>query len=406
MTHLELLGVDIKKLSVVHVAGTKGKGSVCALTESIVRAHGFTTGTFISPHLVEPRERIRLQGRPISRDMFAKYFFETEALLSAKKDAPLPPFFRFLSAMAFLVFQREQVQLAVVEVGVGGRTCSTNVVHPVVTAITRLGYDHMDVLGPTLTNIAFEKAGIMKHGAPCFSSPQEPEPAAELERVAAERLVKLQYVSASDMPPGCPPLALEGEHQRSNAALALRCARFWLASKGCFVGASVETDSLCDAEQRGLAEARWRGRAQSVPWRGLTLHLDGAHTAESTSLALNWFAGKAGRREEEGAPALVCNFKPNKQVDEMLALLAARGPWGAVVFSPSAAGGAHDCSWQRGLAARWPAAAGPAHVAKNLDDALVLVRQHSPATRHVLVTGSLYLVGAALELVEWPVDDL
>jgi folylpolyglutamate synthase/dihydropteroate synthase len=103
---------------------------VCQFTESVVRAHGVSTGTFVSPHLVEPRERIRLQGRPISRDLFARYFFETEELLLAGGAGPLPPFFRFLNCMAFLVFQREKVELAVVEVGVGGRTCSTNVVTP------------------------------------------------------------------------------------------------------------------------------------------------------------------------------------------------------------------------------------------------------------------------------------
>jgi folylpolyglutamate synthase len=137
--HMRLLGVRVgeiaqcarershkrktpsEELSAIHVAGTKGKGSVCQFAESVARAHGVTTGTFVSPHLVEPRERIRLNGRPISRDLFSKYFFETAELLAAEGGV-LPPFFRFLNCMAFLVFQREGVELAVVEVGVGGES--------------------------------------------------------------------------------------------------------------------------------------------------------------------------------------------------------------------------------------------------------------------------------------------
>lgn len=171
--HLERLGVDVKKLNVLHVAGTKGfffffssfflfpsprclpyctlrvrshalplgKGSVCAMTEALLRTNGAHTGMFISPHLVEPRERIRIGGRPLSEDQFARFFWRTFDVLS--EGASVPPFFRFLNCMGFLVFQEEAVDVAVVEVGVGGRACSTNVVHPVATAVTRLGFDHM-----------------------------------------------------------------------------------------------------------------------------------------------------------------------------------------------------------------------------------------------------------------------
>ena len=107
--------MEVEALSVIHVAGTKGKGSVCAFAERLVREHGFRTGAFVSPHLVEPRERIRLDGAPISRDMFARYFWETEQRLG-QDGRPLPPFFRFLNCMAFLLFQRERVDVAVIEV--------------------------------------------------------------------------------------------------------------------------------------------------------------------------------------------------------------------------------------------------------------------------------------------------
>ena len=190
MEQLGRIGVDVARLSVVHVAGTKGKGSTVAMTEALLRQDGIKTGMFVSPHLVEPRERIRINGKPLSEAQFADFFWRT---LEGLQPSP-PPFFRFLNCMSFLVFQELAVDVAVVEVGVGGRACSTNVVSPVVTAITRLGYDHMDVLGSTLTEIAAEKAGIIKQRVPCFASPQLPEGEQELRRRAAERESELVFV--------------------------------------------------------------------------------------------------------------------------------------------------------------------------------------------------------------------
>jgi folylpolyglutamate synthase len=209
---------------------------------------------------------------------------------------------------------------------VGGRTCSTNVVAPVVTAIARLGYDHMDVLGSTLTEIAGEKAGIMKRGVPCFAALQEPEAAAALRRHSAARAAPLFFVEAA-LPPDV-ALGLAGAHQRGNAALALLVARYWLAHHArrrpapdaaadaaplpLPDAALLQLALLSDAERRALAAVSWRGRAQIVAHRQLLLHLDGAHTAESCTLATRWFVDVS--QIHQGKKALVCNFKPNKQV--------------------------------------------------------------------------------------------
>ncbi len=412
--HLSLLGVSVSSMRVLHVAGTKGKGSVSAFAESLARSHGLSTGLFVSPHLVAPRERIRLAGRPISEELFAHYFFETlHRLERGGAAAQLPPFFRFLNCMALLVFQEEKVQCAIVEVGVGGRTCSTNVVSPDATVITRLGYDHMDVLGPTLTHIAFEKAGIMKPGVVCFSALQEPEPKEELERQAVLRgAAALHFVPP--LPSGT-RLGLDGEHQRGNAALAVAATRMWMQKqndqriKEIMVPNTRDPldPALSEVEAQALATTRWPGRAQQVMYGDRThLFLDGAHTAESASLACEWFKkSTANSNHKHSKKALVCNFKPNKQVEQMMEILAAaQVPWSVVVFTPSAVSGSHDCSWQRGLAQQFPDKKTPIVVSANLTDAMRICQEHG-ATQ-VLVTGSLYLVGAALEMVKYPVDEL
>eukprot|EP00005_Dracoamoeba_jomungandri_P007395 CAMPEP_0174266844 /NCGR_PEP_ID=MMETSP0439-20130205/31636_1 /TAXON_ID=0 /ORGANISM="Stereomyxa ramosa, Strain Chinc5" /LENGTH=248 /DNA_ID=CAMNT_0015354051 /DNA_START=90 /DNA_END=833 /DNA_ORIENTATION=- len=175
--YLKRVHVQMNSLSYIHIAGTKGKGSTGAFTESILR-RGFdlTTGFYTSPNLVHPRERIRINGKPISEEKFAHYFWLCHDLLlqSSSADEALPSFFRFLTVMAFKIFFEEKVSVAIMEVGVGGRTDATNVIEkPCVTAITPLGYDHCAVLGDTIEEIAYEKAGIYKKGCVALTVPQD-----------------------------------------------------------------------------------------------------------------------------------------------------------------------------------------------------------------------------------------
>ena len=156
----------------IHVAGTKGKGSTCAMVESVLRAAGYRTGLYTSPHLHTFRERIRINGRCITEQEFASTF---ESLLPLIRDLPGISTFEAATAMAFGAFARAGVEVAVLEVGLGGRLDATNVVRPLVSVITSISYDHMNVLGDTLTEIAREKSGIIKKMVPVVSAPQPAE---------------------------------------------------------------------------------------------------------------------------------------------------------------------------------------------------------------------------------------
>jgi len=158
---------DLDKLSIIHISGTKGKGSTCAFCESILRHKGLKTGFYSSPHLMEVRERIRINGKPLPKEKFAKYFFDCWDNLCNNGDgqgkADMPAYFRFLTLMSFHVFLQEKVDVAVIEVGIGGAYDSTNIIRkPVVCGVTSLGMDHVITLGGTLESIAWQKAGIFK----------------------------------------------------------------------------------------------------------------------------------------------------------------------------------------------------------------------------------------------------
>lgn len=395
----------------------------------VVKSHGFKTGCFTSPHLVDPRERIRLNGKPISEEAFVHYFWRTYERLHERAPGgfDVPPFFRFLTCMSFLVFQEERVDASIVEVGVGGRTCSTNVVQPVVCGITHLGMDHMDVLGPTLTHIAYEKAGIMKRGVPCFTIPQVEEARIELVKQATLRESLLQVVE----PLSEATLSLEGNFQKENASLGLVLARYWIAyhsaeRRECAsmeeqrtrVKHVVDVPQVTVAERNALQQTKWRGRMQRVDMspEEMTLWLDGAHTEESVRLALSWFLDNTAGSQRKRA--LICNFKANKVYREIISLLAVQ-QWDAVVFVPLADRDRMKApdpqqTWERGLCEIWTSVAAKGgvlpQVAKNIEEGIEHVKQqkqqHGDEGMDVLVTGSLYLTGAVLEYLKWDVDDL
>eukprot|EP01104_Vermistella_antarctica_P002086 TRINITY_DN1223_c0_g1_i9.p1 TRINITY_DN1223_c0_g1~~TRINITY_DN1223_c0_g1_i9.p1 ORF type:complete len:429 (+),score=90.56 TRINITY_DN1223_c0_g1_i9:100-1386(+) len=181
--YLRRLGVsmdDMRRLSVIHVAGTKGKGSTCAFSESMLRHCGYTTGLFTSPHLVSVQERIRLNGNVLSKAMFHHYFwlvYNRLAVEAANSDSDIPPhpmYFRFCTLLSFVTFLAEKVEVAVIEVGIGGMYDSTNVVPaPVACGISTLGYDHINILGKTLPEIAAQKSGIFKPGTVAVIAPQD-----------------------------------------------------------------------------------------------------------------------------------------------------------------------------------------------------------------------------------------
>ncbi|XP_020703144.1 folylpolyglutamate synthase isoform X2 [Dendrobium catenatum] len=308
--YLKILELDepITHLKVIHVAGTKGKGSTCAFTESILRRCGFRTGLFTSPHLIDIRERFRLDGMDISEDKFLSYFWWCYNRLQEKTDddMPMPNYFRFLSLLAFKIFVAEQVHVAILEVGLGGKFDATNVVRtPIVCGISSLGYDHMEILGNTLGEIAGEKAGIFKQGVPAYTVTQPEEAMSVLKAKASQLGISLQVASPLDQ--GLlngQKLGLDGEHQYINAGLAVAMSHTWLQKTGDAEGIFSENTKSSLPEQfiRGLASASLQGRAQIVPdphfdmqssshgSGGLFFYLDGAHSPESMVECARWFS--------------------------------------------------------------------------------------------------------------------
>ncbi|XP_064325093.1 folylpolyglutamate synthase, mitochondrial isoform X2 [Phalacrocorax carbo] len=304
---------DLDRLNIIHVTGTKGKGSACAFTECILRSYGLKTGFYSSPHLVQVRERIRINGQPISKELFSKYFWLVYNRLEETKDpahASMPAYFRFLTIMAFHVFLQEKVDLAVVEVGIGGAYDCTNIIRaPVVCGVSSLGIDHTSILGDTMEKIAWQKGGIFKPGVPAFTVAQPERPLEVLRDRAQELECPLYLCPELDNFEGdhqVLELGLAGTHQRSNAALALQLARTWLQRRGCWglgelkevpPGAELAGRPVplapafrpTDAMIQGLRDTEWLGRTQVLPRGPVTWYLDGAHTTSSIQACVRWF---------------------------------------------------------------------------------------------------------------------
>ncbi|XP_066223172.1 folylpolyglutamate synthase, mitochondrial isoform X1 [Saccopteryx leptura] len=302
---------DLDRLNIIHITGTKGKGSTCAFTECILRSYGLKTGFFSSPHLVQVRERIRINGQPISPELFTKHFWCLYHRLEETKDSSssvfMPGYFRFLTLMAFHVFLQEKVDLAVVEVGIGGAYDCTNIIRkPIVCGVSSLGIDHTSLLGDTMEKIAWQKGGIFKRGVPAFTVPQPDGPLAVLKECAEKVSCPLYLCPPLEaLEEGGPRLALglEGEHQRSNAALALQLARSWLQQKdhqGIGELKVSRPSLLCQLPlapvflptsrmRHGLRDTEWLGRSQVLRRGPLTWYLDGAHTSSSVQACVRWF---------------------------------------------------------------------------------------------------------------------
>ncbi|TYZ59225.1 hypothetical protein PybrP1_002233 [[Pythium] brassicae (nom. inval.)] len=303
LARLALTDAVNRQLSVVHVAGTKGKGSTCAMVERILRAAGYKTGLFTSPHLISPCERFRINGKPIAEDVFLRHFRAVWTGLerTADQSGEYPPmawFFRFLTLLALHLFADEQCDVVILEVGIGGRLDATNVVPaPVVCGISTLDLDHTQVLGDTLAQIAYAKGGILKPGVPAFTCAQEPEALAALRACAAESRTQLRVVPSVDtMGPGGADavLGMRGSYQRVNAGLAVALAATWLQHKRGEARDGVDLDlsrALEPAVRDGLERAFWPARSHLVDDldHHARFYIDGAHTLRSLEVCAQWF---------------------------------------------------------------------------------------------------------------------
>ncbi|KAF3333994.1 folylpolyglutamate synthase isoform X2 [Carex littledalei] len=447
--YLKMLDLDgpVSQLKVIHVAGTKGKGSTCTFSESILRCYGFRTGLFTSPHLMDVRERFRIDGVEISEEKFVKYFWWCWDRLQAKTDdkIPMPTYFRFLALLAFKIFSAEQVDVAVLEVGLGGKYDATNVVQaPVVCGISSLGYDHMDVLGNTLREIAGEKAGIFKKGVAAYTVPQPDEAMSALEHRASELGISLEVVQPLDAALlNGQPLGLQGDHQLVNAALAIALVRTWLQKTGHEDLISLDCSdngSLPEQVIRGLTTASLQGRAQMVRLQDddispseVVFYLDGAHSPESMEVCGRWFSHTI-KEEKQEAPfkdlrqILVFNCMSVRDPELLLPRLfntcAHEGvQFNKAIFVPNQSQfnklGSNtapppqpqqvDLTWQLTLQRVWEKLlrsekGDNSAVFRSLPEAVDWIKEtarRNKSTRfQVLVTGSLHLVGDILRLIK------
>ncbi|TBR60090.1 bifunctional folylpolyglutamate synthase/dihydrofolate synthase [Westiellopsis prolifica IICB1] len=286
------LGNPHHQVPIIHVAGTNGKGSVCAYLSSVITESGYRTGRYISPHLVDWTERICINQQPISSKEFCDLLLEVKAAISPNDD--LPTQFEVITAAAWLYFAQQKVDVAVVEVGLGGRLDATNVCNqPLVTVITSISREHWQILGPTVADIAREKAGILKPGCPVVIGPLP----SDAEQVVRSRIAELEcpiftpqpahqidpewveYQSVFDSKKIKYPLPLQGQIQLTNSAIAL-CALEILQQNNW----QISEQAIIN----GMSKIKWPGRMQWMTWKNHQLLLDGAHNPAAAQVLRNY----------------------------------------------------------------------------------------------------------------------
>ena len=402
---LDALGSPERCAPVLHVAGTNGKGSTCAFAAESLRAAGLRVGLYTSPHLRHFCERIRIDGQPLAEQVAADLFGELAALPGALDPEGLT-FFELATALAFLAFSRAAVDVMVIEVGLGGRLDATNVVEPIACAVAPLGLEHTQYLGPTLADIAREKAGIFKPGVTAVTSKQAGAALRilqrEAERIGAplwENGRDYSYEASEAQPfrysgpgadgwrvrlPAGTELSLPGQHQRGNAALA--CA---LLEAGARRGLPIGPEHV----SVGLTSARWPARLEKVADRPLTF-VDGAHNphaAEALAASLPALLGGRplelvfGALADKDAPAMLKILLPLAsrvhlcEPDSPRAFPVAKLAEAAAAFAPAGKLVVHP---------------GPDSFAAALEGA----RRSAGQDGAVVICGSLYLAGEALGL--------
>jgi dihydrofolate synthase/folylpolyglutamate synthase len=416
------MGQPQRNFASVHIAGTNGKGSTAAMVERILRSAGYKTGLYTSPHLERINERIRINGEEISDAEFAAAFTRLhgliEAMLSTGELAAHPTYFECVTAMALDVFARERVEFAVLEVGMGGRLDSTNIVVPTVSVITQIAFDHESFLGHSITEIAAEKAGIIKPGVPVVSAAEHPEARAVIRRRAEElkaplveideayrveelssrdgfysaavtsvdadegdEAVKGAQTGMSVLPKARVELklGLAGRYQMRNAVPALAAARV-LAGRGF----KITNENIAD----GVARVQWPGRLERIAEQP-TVFLDGTHnSAGARTLVEFWDEHLAGRRIH-----LIYGSVRDKSVDEIAGLLFPRAARVTVTApgQPRALSAEALAEMTRHLAPQMD-------VVPDASEAVARALEETGREDVVFVTGSLYLVG---EISRW-----
>ena len=398
------------QLRFIHVAGTNGKGSTCAMLESIYRAAGLRVGLFTSPHLVSFRERLQVNRQLISEADVVRlveamrrtgvapvsdFRSASEQPEDGDRRDACPTFFEFITVMALCYFAEQKCDLVIWETGLGGRLDATNIVTPLTSVITNIGLDHQQWLGETLEKIAAEKAGIIKPGIPVLTATDEPEALAVIERLAREKGAPLVRVGqASRLSPtaiapwdeaimetgATPVLRLAGEHQRRNAALAAATVE----------ALQNQIPVSGDAIRRGLETVHWPGRLQLITrTNGQRVLLDGAHNIAGAEVLRTALGGAPAT----GAPiTLILGILADKDCRAMCEILA---PLAAKIRLMSV--GSERTAKPAELAPFCRAANPQANVV--ICDSLPRALARSEGDPFVVIAGSLYLIGEAMELL-------
>jgi dihydrofolate synthase/folylpolyglutamate synthase len=395
------LGDPQRRFAAVLIAGTNGKGSTAATLASILTAAGLRTGLYTSPHLARANERIRLGSAEIGDEDFARLFFRVlnaaHRLLSEGRLPQLPSYFEILTAQAFSYFAEAGAEIAVLEVGIGGRLDATNVVEPVLSVITDISLDHQEWLGKTIGEIAREKAGILRANGTLITLPQHPEANEVLGEVAMELGVRavsaVPYMPGGGAPAGAYTVAalgervevdspLKGGHQHRNLALAIAAAVELGERRGFKMTAA--------AIEGGIRQTRWPGRLERISRDGVEWILDVAHNPAGA------WALRAGLRSllgDERPRCLIFSCLRDKPVAEMAQILFPL--FEDVILAPihsARAAAVEDLLGAARLTGTRTAAA------ESVSEALRMAEERAAGSA-VVVSGSVYLVGEARTLL-------
>ncbi|KAK3985940.1 tetrahydrofolylpolyglutamate synthase [Cladorrhinum sp. PSN332] len=435
---------DLDPLNIIHVAGTKGKGSTCAFVDSILSRYQRKggppkkIGLLTSPHLIAVRERIRINSSPISEETFAKYFFEVWDRLEANSSVAAdhvepgtkPIYSRYLTLMSYHAFISEGVDAAIYETGIGGEYDATNVVErPVASGISTLGIDHVYVLGATVDKIAWHKAGIMKTGSPAFTIEQVPAAAEVLKERAVGKGVDLKVLEIDPRLKGV-NVRPDAVFQKKNATLAVALAETVL--KTLDPSFTPNPEAFPREFVEGLEQVVWRGRCEVKEEDKVTWHVDGAHTVDSLKMAARWFVNECAERSNPGTQVLIFNQQGRSEavdfLDGLCNTVKSADPTGQgfkhVIFCTNvtyaATGYKRDfinhqynpadiekMTQQKIFAEKWAALDPSAKilVIPSIEEAINTARSIADSERsgrkvQALITGSLHLVGGALGILE------
>lgn len=402
---MEIIGNPQRDYKVIHVAGTKGKGSTCAILNSILTASGYNTGFYASPHMIDFRERIRIGNQMISKAELIDYVEKLKPYIKQVKGLTT---FEIVTGLAFKYFSDKGAEFAVVEVGMGGRLDATNVVSPLLSVITTISHDHMKILGKTLQKIAHEKAGIIKHNIPVVISRQKKSAKDEIIRIAKENQARvinaedqfllkrksyslngqsfsiqasapkaeMQYYSKSEF-----FLPLMGDHQLDNVQTALSCVHELREN-----GYEISVESI----QKGIKSIKWPGRFEVVSKEPLII-VDGAHNRDSfRKLKKTLDTYLNGKRK-----ILIFGASEDKEVKLMLSII--RSSIDLLIVTKSR----HPRALESFVLEERAKDLGiPCISAKTVEEGIDLAVENFTSNTAIIATGSIFIAGAVKEILK------